>query len=487
MKIIESFINQDINKLSSKKIDLCLSLFTYIDWDCHVRFSTIERLASEIGTTVKYVKEMMNELKRDGVLSCHPNNPDLVRFELASDNLEWERGDRYCKPFFFFDSPEFKRLKVNAKRIILKAALQLSIQSSSQNTTVVMEKEAFFSRKQYHLHKLPLDNERFSLSIREINAKLSGIVDVQVHKSVETKKEFVVFNFVPEILNQFYTIERERSLLEDTFTCYGVVKNLSPETYQGILATAKGFINSLVKESELLLLKKYSIQVTSYSKAEEELLKQKRTVRYLARSIYDEAVRYLASSLNSFELELNTPDAISAYFRGILHNISLEKMTENAKEIDRYHSFAMSFNSLPDYKEGKSKYEYLKKLGLEGFNIIDQDTIFYATKRYQFIFDLLIGVCHKWFESKITQTLVNFSGYDMFDLPGQRKASISKEDARRKLTDLRNKEINKLEEIEKEVKEEKHPYQFHEVTLNLLEAYKKTIEFSYAHIYKKVS
>ncbi|MDN9011998.1 hypothetical protein [Brevibacillus laterosporus] len=50
----------------------------------------------------------------------------------------------------------------------------------------------------------------------------------------------------------------------------------------------------------------------------------------------------MASSLNSLELELNTPGAISAYFRGILHNISLEKMTENAKEIDRYHSFAMS-------------------------------------------------------------------------------------------------------------------------------------------------
>ncbi|MGD7667039.1 hypothetical protein EGH10_17670 [Brevibacillus laterosporus] len=85
---------------------------------------------------------------------------------------------------------------------------------------------------------------------------------------------------------------------------------------------------------------------------------------------------------------------------------------------------------------------------------------------------------------KIPKTLVNFSGYDMFDLSGQRKASISKEDTRKKLTDLRNKEINKLEEIEKEVKEEKHPYQFHEVTLNLLEA---AIESSYAHIYKKVS
>ncbi|RAP28551.1 hypothetical protein C2W64_04607 [Brevibacillus laterosporus] len=60
-----------------------------------------------------------------------------------------------------------------------------------------MEKEAFFSRKQYHLRKLPLDNERFSFSIHEINSKLFGIVDVQVHKSVETKKEFVVFNFVP--------------------------------------------------------------------------------------------------------------------------------------------------------------------------------------------------------------------------------------------------------------------------------------------------
>ncbi|WP_254068613.1 hypothetical protein [Brevibacillus sp. 7WMA2] len=191
------------------------------------------------------------------------------------------------------------------------------------------------------------------------------------------------------MLTQFYTIERERSLLEDTFTCYGIVKNLSPETYQGILATAKGFIHSLVKESEFLLLKKYSIRATSYPKAEEEeILKQKRTVRYLARSIYDEAVRYLASSLNSLELELNTPDAISAYFRGILPNVSLEKMTENAKGIDRYHSFAMSFNSLPDFKEGKSKYEYLNKLGFEGFTIIDQKSLFY---RYDFFISDFCG------------------------------------------------------------------------------------------------
>ncbi|WP_255193778.1 hypothetical protein [Brevibacillus laterosporus] len=74
----------------------------------------------------------------------------------------------------------------------------------------------------------------------------------------------------------------------------------------------------------------------------------------------------------------------------------------------------------------------------------------------------------------------------MFDLPGQKKTRISKEDARKNLTDLRKKEINTVEEIEKETKEEKHPYQFNEVTLNLLKSYKKTIEFSYAHIYKKV-
>ncbi|PPA93088.1 hypothetical protein [Brevibacillus laterosporus] len=56
----------------------------------------------------------------------------------------------------------------------------------------------------------------------------------------------------------------------------------------------------------------------------------------------------------------------------------------------------------------------------------NQDTIFYATKRYQFIFDLLTGVCHKWFEAKISQTLVNFSVLDMFDLPGQKKLEFQK-------------------------------------------------------------
>src|SRR5699024_5625353 len=124
-----------LRKASSKEIDIILNMIKYTDWDNVLRVSE-RKLARDSGTTLKYVKEVINRFS-----SVHKNKRIITK-NMYSEEYPYKlligkssvlyNNDQYAKRYSFLYTDKFMKLTIYEKRIILSAIMNMSV--SGQNT-----------------------------------------------------------------------------------------------------------------------------------------------------------------------------------------------------------------------------------------------------------------------------------------------------------------------------------------------------------------
>ncbi|WP_066297413.1 hypothetical protein [Bacillus sp. FJAT-29937] len=318
-----------LTNVSSTEFDVCLYSLLNTDWDGHVRVSMNE-IAERIGTTKKYMKEMMRKFtsKAKGRFVFVPERAidgDVYRFNLGkTGNLDFnENTDRYCKKYNFFYTEEFRQLPINAKRLVLMGAFRMSTSKSELISIPVDTIVPNTKNKSI----LPFTKQRLSAAIEEINSsKLNQVVNVSLASNVFTREELVILTFKPGTLHNFKNNHTERFMLR---------KKLFEAGYQSFLPDAFCIeiekVGKFIYNSLLRIEKENAKKQGVISNAKNEMLQ-------LARFIYNAAIVKLAHALNSKKEELSEPKQVSAYFSSIVYELALEEMTKYSHQAESVRS-----------------------------------------------------------------------------------------------------------------------------------------------------
>lgn len=386
--IHEEVCNYLLRNVSRTEFDVCLSSILHSDWDGNIRLDLSE-LAEKSGTTKKYLKDIIKRFtsaaKGRFVFSKVEGREGLLyRFNIGKTSLQYDENiDRYCKKYKFFYTKEFQALTINAKRLILMAAFEMSV----LNKTEISIKTSKIIPPVHNEETMPFTQARLEEAIKVIQASgLKDIVKVGLASHRSAKKELVHFSFAQDTLDEFYKNYTERDLLREKLFEAGYNEFFADEFCNEIQKVAKYIYRSFF-DIEKELQKKDGVQVG----AKDELQK-------LARFIYDAAIERLVPALNSKkeELDLSTPKKVSAYFSSIVFSLV-------AKEMSKYAHQANSIKSLLDRDELHQRVSTKIHGEDVGFFVVDQETT-PIEQRYNFYLRLqktLHDWCQNWIISRV--------------------------------------------------------------------------------------
>lgn len=308
-----------LTNVSSTEFDACLYALLNTDWDGRVRVS-INEIADRIGTTKKYMKEMIGKFTsvakgRFVFVPEKTTEGKLYRFNLGkTGNLDFnDKTDRYCKKYNFFYTEGFRNLPINAKRLVLMGAFRMST-SKSEHVSIPVDQIVPNAKNK---SILPFTKQRLVAAIDDINtSNLSNIVNVSLASNVFTREELVVLQFRPGTLNDYKNNHTERFLLRKKLFEAGYQSFLPDEFCIEIEKVGKFIYSSLIR-----IEKEKAKRQGVITNAQNEMIR-------LARFIYNSSIEKLAHSLNSKREELTEPKQVSAYLSSIVYEIALEEMTK---------------------------------------------------------------------------------------------------------------------------------------------------------------
>ncbi|CAI8945145.1 hypothetical protein EMIT07CA2_550058 [Brevibacillus sp. IT-7CA2] len=283
-----------LREMNATQINLNLYFSLHIDWNRQVRGS-IQEWAAAIKSDVRWVQKVIRKGIASGHFSRHAQDPDALIFNLTTSAVEFNKfTTKYCKHYKFLYCDAFRKLPVNAMRIVLIAAYEASIQSNNKNkpaNTVRIHKDELLSL-------LPVDEVKFRHALTELSKADELPIHFEEIKQKDTKgKEhtFIEFTFTEDQIAQVLENHTEKSLLQWSIFEHQMDRAITDKHYEAILSVAKYLFNVLGP---------------SY--------------RDLARQIYQESLDVLLTQVRT--MDKMEPDQLSAYYRGIVLNFLQEPL-----------------------------------------------------------------------------------------------------------------------------------------------------------------
>lgn len=358
--ITADFIQKAMHEMSSTEIDFYLYLFRVVDWDGNVR-SIVEQIASNIGSSVLYVRHLIQKGIKKGFLERDCYDHDLIRLCLASSDVNFEATTaRYCKKYYFLYTPEFRSLSVNSKRILLMAAFRMSI---SGIPFVVFEKKEIFHRLGSVSLNLPLDDTKYQRVLQEISKIMGQFVTVAQVCDRMTKRPQLIVAFRDDILSSFYENYTELFVLQRAVSQLGLGTVLERAHCIEILKTVK-YLMRVVKD------------------------------RRLARAIYNRSLERMKSFYKSNGDK--SPAGASAYFSKIVHEIMKEELLAAAQQIQYIEELRGNFNTTIVNRLDENPW----MINIKPISIFD---IEYERKlkEYREVISLLLTSCETWITARL--------------------------------------------------------------------------------------
>ncbi|MFJ7755819.1 hypothetical protein ACQKGI_21510 [Peribacillus muralis] len=147
-----------LRNVSSTEFDTCLYALLHSDWDGVIQ-SPLHRMARGVGTTEKYLRQIIRKLTsphgsvQKVFVPVDQDGELLYKFNLGAASILgfYSKSDRYCKKYRFFYSDAFKGLSIHGKRLLLMAAFRMSVLRSEEvlfdYSEIVPDGRSLFTRK----------------------------------------------------------------------------------------------------------------------------------------------------------------------------------------------------------------------------------------------------------------------------------------------------------------------------------------------------
>ena len=333
--IYEETYNFMLRNVSSVEFDVCLYSLLKTDWDGNIRAS-IKEISSKVGTTTKYMKEIVKRFsshkrgRKVFLRKQDSSGSDLFQFNISkTHSLGFNpTTDRYCKKYRFFYTEDFRKLSINAKRLLLMGSFRMSV---TKNEKVSIPLSSILPNSKNE-EGIPFTKKRLQDAIQLIRESvLSETVSVALSTNVFTKEEELQFAFKAGTLEDFLENHTEREELR---------KKLYIGGYQGY------FHDDFCMEIEKVgayIYRSFLREEKENSKKRGVIYGAKEEVLGLARYVYDKSISRLAKALNTNKdnSELTEPKQVSAFFSKIVFDIVLE-------EVSTYSNQAESLKAMMD-------------------------------------------------------------------------------------------------------------------------------------------
>lgn len=390
--IYEETYNYLLHNVSSTEFDVILYSLLSSDWDGVVQ-APLFQIASKIGTTVKYLKQIIKKFtsskRRNIFLPVETEEGTQYQLNLGpTRNLGFNnKTDRYCKKYSFFYTENFRNLSINSKRLLLMSAFRMSI---LKDETVMINLNEIIPSTHSQGHPF-FSRSRLIEAIKEIQSSdIHTYVSINLISNVFTRNEMVQFSFTPGTLNDFLSNYTERKMLRRSVFNAGFQGYLENSFCVEIEKVGKYLFNSLLNTQ-----KSQSAASVEIGSVKDELIK-------LARFIYSSSIKKFSVSLHSNKHLLTEPKQASAYFSTIIYNEALNEMAKFAHQ-------AESINSLLEcgyLHQSVSK----QSLGREATFIEVEEHIKPIRDRYtkaHRIYALLNQWCEEWIVSRVKSVVTD--------------------------------------------------------------------------------
>ncbi|MCK2000416.1 hypothetical protein MZM54_03295 [[Brevibacterium] frigoritolerans] len=325
-----------LHNVSSTEFDACLYSLLRMDWDGVIQ-STTTQLAERIGTTKKYIQQILRKFsskkRRNVLIPIISEDGTKYRFNLGPTmSLGFNsKTDRYCKKYEFFYTDSFRSLPINAKRLLLMGAFRMSVLQTEQ----VKFNYSEIVPNSYQQGHPSFTKSRLNEAINAIHKSgLSNLVKIGLASHTESRKEVIVFTFQEGTLQKFVENQTERVLLRNKIYEAGYIQYISDEVCIEIEKVGKYLYNSFLR-LEKLNAKKNGVLCD----AKDELLK-------LARFIYNLSIKKFSSALHSNQQLLAEPKQASAYFSTIVYNHVFDELASYGHQASSIKSLLEDFHYL---------------------------------------------------------------------------------------------------------------------------------------------
>lgn len=297
-----------LRNVNSTEFDVCLYSVLHMDWDGVIQ-TPIHQMAKEIGTTEKYLKEIIKKFSSSPIGGGRrifiPIEQEVMKyqFNLGPTGSFTNRNDRYCKKYCFFYSDAFRNLSLSAKRLVLMAAFKMSVKKSEDvflNFNDVAQVGSSLARRKHIYDAMQIINQTFS-----------GSMNFSMASSTFTRKEFIVASFKTGTLQDYLENRTERMMLKKNIYEAGYIEPIEDKVCIELERVGKYIFHSFLSAAEAPI--------------KDELLK-------LARFVYHSSLKKLGNALNSNKQLLAEPKEASAYFSTIVYNETLKQMTTYAHQ-----------------------------------------------------------------------------------------------------------------------------------------------------------
>lgn len=432
-KIFEPFIRR-ARTLPRTQLLISLALFdNACDQDGYIWVSDHE-IAEKTGSTIPYIRECMKKMIRDGILSRHPHFGNLVRFTYIPLSVQYERGNHYCKTYKIFYTPNFRKLPVNAMRILIEVLFELS---KTGQTVVTLPESRFHSRS--GLSVLTLDrNASFEQLLTAIQTHCGEFVSLQrlFKQNPYTRKQdpYIQFTFSAAAL-QADSYVKEQLLLESQFRLEGL----------------HDFANNV--ENLIAILKEQKARFASAERIMETnlptlVLRQREYFtewsRRVLRHAFNEALgRFMSILTKNHELNLSTPDQVQAYFSSVYQDSLREQLQIITKDYYARHSIISMMTEIPEQLSGAGHHnlysKFAQQLSHNGFRPYTKDEASQEVGLLASLTMLLEEMLTAWVRSRL--------GKDSEGKSKLRSRFSSKEEASEFVKKLCEKEISAYKEL----------------------------------------
>jgi len=328
---------------SSKEFDIVLNLINNTDWNSVVKIDMYD-LARKSGTTIRYVKDVMNKFmsvkKGKKILAANPYSEEFPYILLiGKSSLFYTNGDKYCKKFSFLYSKEFQELSIYAKRVLLASSMGASVADLNE---VFLNVHDFVYRNDVSSGLIPSKRVLIN-TLNEININFKGAITASLTSSMITKEEGIRLDIEKGLLDKVEHNYTERSELRRVLFEHGYFKYLPTEYCIEIEKTAKYIFNSMIGQAKKIT----KDQGTVKGLIDDTL--------YIARNIYKKALGKLSNVITKLMETIKEPEELSAYFSSVVFSTAAEEMAKHQNQADSIRSIGEIIAYLDDKVEERWK------------------------------------------------------------------------------------------------------------------------------------
>ncbi|MGE7879714.1 hypothetical protein [Peribacillus muralis] len=408
-----------LRNVSSTEFDTCLYALLHSDWDGVIQ-SPLHRMARGVGTTEKYLRQIIRKLTsphgsvQKVFVPVDQDGELLYKFNLGPASIPgfYSKSDRYCKKYRFFYSDAFKGLSIHGKRLLLMAAFRMSVLRSEEvlfdYSEIIPDDRSLFTRK------------RLLGAIDAVHEALGHLVTITFASRAFSKKEVLVITFKEGILAQYMENRAERTFLRKTIFNSGFLGHISDSVCMELERVGKYIYRSFLQQAA-------SSSISADIR--EELLK-------LARFVYTHSLRKLAHALPANKQLLLAPKQASAYLSKIIYNETLEQMAKYAHQAESIKSL---LDREPFHREISEKALGRKVNAREVTEHIEP--ILQKHHQAEFIRSVLNDWCEKWMISRVKK------GPEEGRAEGRKVINEDRQTASEYMTSIRNDTYGELDNL----------------------------------------